>query len=88
MTHDPMPDIHDGGPAFPHDAIHQNAGGFAEPDPGMSLRDWFAGQALTGLLAAYEGRGTYLEVAADAWCFADAMLVARAKCAEKEQPHA
>ena len=40
----------DGGPAFPHDSINQNPGGFADCEPGMSLRQWYAGQALIGLL--------------------------------------
>jgi len=40
-----MSERNDGGPAFPRgDPTH---GG----DHGMSLRDWFAGQALAGLLA-------------------------------------
>ena len=38
--------MNNGGPAFPHDALHQNAGGFAFPESGMTLRDYFAGQAL------------------------------------------
>ena len=33
----------DGGPAFPSDYIPGTA-----TTPGMTLRDWFAGQALTG----------------------------------------
>lgn len=37
-----MTDRKDGGAAFP--SAHTGA-------PGMSLRDWFAGQALVGLLA-------------------------------------
>ena len=44
--------IDDGGPAFPLPTeVSQNH--FGNPDGylGMSLRDWFAGQALAGLLA-------------------------------------
>ena len=39
--------IHDGGPAFPTvcEMINET------PAKGMTLRDWFAGQALAGLLA-------------------------------------
>jgi hypothetical protein len=41
-----MSDEHnDGGPAFPA----MTPGGYCTP--GMSLRDWFAGQALQGLIA-------------------------------------
>lgn len=43
----------DGGPAFPYafqheDAAHFTSAGFA---PGMTLRAWFAGKAMAGLLA-------------------------------------
>jgi hypothetical protein len=38
----------DGGAAFPLDVSHGDGGGHW--NPGMSLRDWFAGQALTGVL--------------------------------------
>lgn len=65
----------DGGPAFP-----RIGEGFGNPNydtPGMSLRDWFAGQALSGLLAKY-GWET-IATALIAYEFADAMLVARAK---------
>ena len=37
-----MKEINDGGPAFPSDRAGQ---------VGMSLRDWFAGQALAGIMA-------------------------------------
>ncbi len=67
--------IDDGGPAFPH---------FLQSDvtPGMSLRDWFAGQALTGVIAAYSGDIAFPSLegaAAKAYNFADAMLAARKK---------
>lgn len=39
--------IEDGGPAFPHMA----ADGHPDYRLGLSLRDWFAGQALVGILA-------------------------------------
>ena len=47
----------DGGPAFPelrheHDSITRRK--FWHNTGGMSLRDWFAGQALNGLLAGRE----------------------------------
>jgi len=38
----------DGGPAFPHD--NQELGDRHRiAQPGMSLRDWFAGQAVSGM---------------------------------------
>ena len=86
----------DGGPAFPRPAFtpgfgqHDNAAeaGFANTGAqGMSLRDWFAGQALAGWLASFGddaqhpahpahcGRG--LDVAWYSYAIADAMLAAR-----------
>lgn len=48
--------IKDGGPAFPFGQVSEFTGqpinGFF--NPGMTLRDWFAGQALAGL-CAYHG---------------------------------
>lgn len=41
----------------------------------MSLRDWFAGQALIGLMAG--ARGEFVDTAAVAYAYADDMLVAR-----------
>lgn len=38
----------DGGPAFPYDVTDSDGGGFF--CQGMSLRDWFAGQALAGVV--------------------------------------
>lgn len=50
---------------------------------GMTLRDYFAGQALAGLLAAdaiYSGKTDQRDtLAADAYATADAMLAERAK---------
>jgi len=64
-----------GGPAFPIPTDDWR---------GMELRDWFAGQALAGMLTYYnEHRGDYhtnatCEVAAkDAYQWADAMLKQR-----------
>ena len=64
-----MSTINDGGPAFP--AGNLTHGGHE----GMTLRDWFAGQALAGMLI-----GEWLSdkgVATLAYEYADAMLAAR-----------
>jgi hypothetical protein len=70
----------DGGPAFPHLGLYQGADGNLHPTPtqyeGLSLRDWFAGQAIR----ARWGDGTAMtpEQAAEmAYQLADAMLTAR-----------
>jgi hypothetical protein len=56
-------------PAFPRD--HRYSG-----HNGMSLRDWFAGQALCGLLAS-EMDADNVTFARGAYNIADAMLAAR-----------
>lgn len=76
-----MDKINDGGPAFP------GAVDTAAP-PGMSLRDWFAGQALAGLTAnPEEAKGMSDRSLADttriaataAYLLADAMIKERSK---------
>jgi hypothetical protein len=45
-----LTDKSDGGPAFPMIVWKSPDGMLAAPsEPGMSLRDWFAGHALTGI---------------------------------------
>jgi hypothetical protein len=65
-----MSTIKDGGKAFP-------GGGYT---PGMSLRDWFAGQALAGITCT-EDVGIAPEdaeaVAKTAYALANAMIAAR-----------
>jgi hypothetical protein len=69
--------VDDGGPAFPN--VCMNDPCHPSSEPGMSLRDWFAGQALAGMLA--EQRWVDSCIAAQ-WAFeyADAMLAARKGC--------
>ena len=70
-----------GGPAFPVTATDRS-GQIAPTEFGMTLRDWFAGQALVGLLSdpICEGSndpfGQYAEAS---YRYADAMLEARDK---------
>jgi hypothetical protein len=64
-----MSNMKDGGPAFP---CAQNV---MKADEGMSLRDWFAGQALAGLVADQHTR--IVNIPEVAWRLADAMLAAR-----------
>lgn len=70
-----MAKINDGGPAFPHPAGWRRD---PEISDGMSLRDWFAGQALAGILGA--SPPPFCEDAAeDAYRYADAMLAERSR---------
>ncbi len=66
----------DGGPAFP---CGYHPEGNSADQGGMSLRDWFAGQALVGLLSNANGNRELLEPewAALAYQAADAMIKAR-----------
>lgn len=72
--------INDGGPAFPCDS---NMSTFEHGIKGMSLRDWFAGQALQGLASITShnsGTGLTLKIRTQiAYNYADAMLVTRNK---------
>lgn len=70
-----------GGPAFPQHRFEptNGGGGYWTQVGGMTLRDWFAGQALAGMLADPNVRGgdIFTTCSADAYRFADAMLEAR-----------
>jgi hypothetical protein len=67
-----------GGPAFGHG--NPNDGGA----PGMSIRDWFAGQALAGLFASGPHDCDEHGLAHDAYLHADAMLKARREGGDHE----
>ena len=76
----------DGGPAFPtpHTVADANDPAFKLGAGGMSLRDHFAGQALSGLLASLaaldpDARGDVPRFARDCYKLADAMLKERDK---------
>ena len=64
----------DGGPAFPQFAISDNY----EFHPGMTLRDYFAGQALASMdYGWFESYKRESEMASQSYAIADAMLNAR-----------
>jgi hypothetical protein len=73
-----MSGINDGGPAFPHQdwdsAIHS-----PRRENGMSLRDWFAGQALEKASRGVNRGVTGEAIARRAYYIADSMLAERAK---------
>lgn len=75
---------HDGGPAFPRPATFRPDGDWCDgPEYGLSIRDWFAGQALAGMDLKYGARqlGYPAEhargAAEQAYVIADEMLKAR-----------
>ena len=63
--------IDDGGPAFP--ITEYGLQGYS----GMSLRDWFAGQALAGMLRNQSAYGSPSNAGEWSYQFADAMIEAR-----------
>jgi hypothetical protein len=71
--------MNDGGSAFPELAWeysdNHGIGHYTVTGSGMTLRDWFAGQALVGLV---ENMG-YTDVAIQAYKYADTMIAAREK---------
>jgi hypothetical protein len=75
----------DGGLAFPSEQSECQDGTWNQTySPGMSLRDWFAGQALAGIVTRDDIVGTEARlrhvkgsVADLAYEYADAMLAAR-----------
>lgn len=75
----------DGGPAFPQHILNPNTASYAvASNVGMSLRDHFAGAALSGLLANQKFDWTLSpsytpeeNVAQRCYAIADAMLAAR-----------
>lgn len=82
--------VADSGPAFPCfetlEAYDNDAGKYREvmaPVGGMSLRDYFAGQALVGIIASHSGPDVKLPNTAmasmTAYDFAEAMIAERAK---------
>lgn len=68
---------HDGGPAYPF--LYEDDGAVLA-HTGMTLRDWFAGQALVGLMLTPGCLGiNRISVTESAYSMADEMLKARAK---------
>ena len=83
-TEKPMNKPIDGGQAFPTFVPVVDNAGKHTYFGGMSLRDWFAGQALTGTLSTKEahltianGTVTPAEIAGSSYEWADLMLKAR-----------
>ena len=74
-------ETNDGGPAFPTGQLNR-----CDIEPGMSLRDWFAGMALQGMLCAnapamdeVSDKNVDAVLAREAYNSADAMLAERKK---------
>lgn len=66
----------DGGQVFPVSVTYSPHSGVVNGFTGMTLRDWFAGQALAGLMANLHCAGNEASVL-KAYKIADAMLLER-----------
>ena len=71
-----MSNRYDGGQAFPRPSGPGQEGVNTQAQIGMTLRDWFAGQALAGIMASKENMPFHV-VAPLAYSHADAMLEVR-----------
>jgi hypothetical protein len=73
-----MSKINDGGPAFPSTIQYFPDDKNANEEQGMTLRQYYAGQVLIGIMANPNSTAVTSDTIA-AWCFkmADAMLKAR-----------
>lgn len=66
-----------GGPAFPRAPLGEDCNKPWGHQDGMSLSDWFAGQALAGIMTAPDDLKSASDAAQIAYRIADAMLEAR-----------
>lgn len=81
-----MDEKNTGGPAFPGATgidVYENGQYPAGFMPGMTLRDWFAGQALIGLVTAGHDMSIG-DFAEEAYLYADAMLKRRGRSASND----
>jgi hypothetical protein len=75
----------DGGPAFPVNTANDGNGGACFPATGMSLRDYFAGEAMAALISRpdkdpqHRGILAVPKMTQYAYEYADAMIAERAK---------
>lgn len=74
-----MTSIKDGGPAFPGGMNWHPKSGDPAHQTGMTLRDWFAGQALSNPRTFPADWMCTQDIADQAYAIADAMISARSK---------
>lgn len=76
------------GPAFPAPISFNASGEWLDgPHPGMTIRQWYTGMAMQGIIATHCGQPTPSDALVVKWAFemADAMLAHEAKEAEGER---
>ena len=72
-----MSNTDNGGAAFPHLPYSQSSTQWSDGSQGMTLRDYFAAAALTGLISTGNYGLLTSQCSAVAYNYADAMLAAR-----------
>lgn len=83
--------INDGGPAYPQNELDQFTGGVYLQHMGLTMRDWFAGQALSSIpLRRWDTDGVSDAVIIEKWArcayaVADAMLSTRSSNMRAEE---
>ena len=74
---------YNGGSAFPVPMVAPQGDFLNVKSEGMTLRDWFAGQALAGLLAHHGAHVISIKVADSAYAIANEMIIL--SCNTKKQ---
>lgn len=69
--------INDGGPEFPQENRINGLGGYELGHPGMTLRDYFAGQALQGMIGSCVTDNACKTLIPACWIIADNMIAQR-----------
>lgn len=83
-----MAEIEDGGPAFPRPGMgHPDTGMVDYPEIGMTLRQWYSGQATAGLVQVdgYGDNHWPRNIAKDALAVADALIAEERHGQEAQQ---
>ena len=71
-----MTNINTGGPVYPSDCVYVNGVMVKRPFEGISLRDYFAGQALAGILTGGGALPPAAIATGAAVAYADALIAA------------
>lgn len=69
--------IKDGGPAYPCQPLERDGMPSAAMEPGLSIRDHFAGLAMAALIVAHKDSIANAATTQSAYEYADAMIQAR-----------
>lgn len=77
--------MNDGGPAFPQTPSRTTVAEYSHGQEGMSLRDYFAAQIITGVTARIHVDEKLEQIARECYELADAMLAARESSGDRQR---